>query len=370
MIAIIGAGPSGSHLAYLLAKNGFKVQVFEEKKRIGKLECTGLVSEDIKNILDVPKRLIINRIEGTRIFSPSGREFKISLAKNFVLDRVEFDLWLSERAALAGAEYYLGTRFDGWNLAGRSFLLRMRSFQGKKFTFRADYVIGADGPFSEVAKLAGIYGSRKFYTGIQVEAKLKNENEILFWPEQGGLSWIVPLNEERVLLGVAFEENAKHKFKAFCKKMLGRRQVRGLKASLIPKFSPLQPVQRGRVFLVGDAALQVKATTLGGIIPGLRSAEELSKSFMDFYNPYGYTARYLARVFPDLYASLIVRRIMDNCSNAELDELFGMLEGKKLRKLFKMKSRDSMLALGFSALLREPKLLKFARRLFTKSKAL
>lgn len=36
MTSIIGAGPIGSYLAYLLAKNNQEVRIFEEHKEIGK----------------------------------------------------------------------------------------------------------------------------------------------------------------------------------------------------------------------------------------------------------------------------------------------------------------------------------------------
>ncbi|MEM4264021.1 MAG: NAD(P)-binding protein, partial [Candidatus Woesearchaeota archaeon] len=43
MISIIGAGPVGSFAAYLLAKAGFEVSIFEEHEKIGlPVQCTGL----------------------------------------------------------------------------------------------------------------------------------------------------------------------------------------------------------------------------------------------------------------------------------------------------------------------------------------
>ena len=49
MISIIGAGPSGSHLACLLSKHD-DVNVYEEHSEIGKpVQCTGLVTSSIKD---------------------------------------------------------------------------------------------------------------------------------------------------------------------------------------------------------------------------------------------------------------------------------------------------------------------------------
>jgi len=44
-ISIIGAGPAGNYLAYLLAKNSFDVCVFEEHKTVGlPVQCTGITT--------------------------------------------------------------------------------------------------------------------------------------------------------------------------------------------------------------------------------------------------------------------------------------------------------------------------------------
>ena len=65
MISIIGAGPAGSHLAYLLAKKGRKVNVYEEHKSIGDpVQCTGLVRDSIKQLVDIIKDVIVNLIKG------------------------------------------------------------------------------------------------------------------------------------------------------------------------------------------------------------------------------------------------------------------------------------------------------------------
>ena len=45
MITIVGAGPAGSYLAYLLAKQGEKVIVLEEHSAVGSpVQCTGIVT--------------------------------------------------------------------------------------------------------------------------------------------------------------------------------------------------------------------------------------------------------------------------------------------------------------------------------------
>ena len=56
MINIIGAGPAGLHTAYLLAKAGKEVNVFEEHKEIGlPVQCTGITTSHLKKFTEIKK---------------------------------------------------------------------------------------------------------------------------------------------------------------------------------------------------------------------------------------------------------------------------------------------------------------------------
>ncbi|MBW3013904.1 NAD(P)-binding protein, partial [Candidatus Woesearchaeota archaeon] len=63
-VAIIGGGPVGCHTGKLLAKAGFDVHIFEEHKEIGKpVQCTGIISKNLKQIIPVDK-FLINKVTG------------------------------------------------------------------------------------------------------------------------------------------------------------------------------------------------------------------------------------------------------------------------------------------------------------------
>ena len=97
MIAIIGAGPAGSYLAYLLAKKGHSVELFEEHPEVGNpIQCTGLVTHSIYNTYKPLQEVIVNRIDKVRIFAPDGRHISIRFReKNIVFDRRAFDVSLA-----------------------------------------------------------------------------------------------------------------------------------------------------------------------------------------------------------------------------------------------------------------------------------
>jgi digeranylgeranylglycerophospholipid reductase len=366
MITVIGAGPSGNYFSYLLSKKGYAVQVFEENKKIGlPVQCTGLISDEIKSIMRLHEDCIMNKIEGTRIISPSGVTAEIKLKENLVIDRALIDLELSERAAEAGAEFYLATRLKKIKSAGKGYLLSM-SENGKNRVFRADYVIGADGPNSTVAHESGLFGKRKFFTGTQIVCPYRNDNAIDFYLMKNSFAWIVPINEKEARIGIASEKDSEKKFREFLRKILKDKYSRIIKskcernAGAIPIFNPLQRIEKDNVFLLGDAATQVKATTLGGIVPGLKSAEVLAHSIS---KKTSYTLEYMAKIFPDLYASLMVRRIIGRCSDDEIDKLVSLMNNSRLKNTMRSTSRDRMMALGMKALLSEPKLFYFLKKI-------
>jgi len=105
MVSIIGAGPSGCYAASLLAKNGLDVKIFEEHKNIGSpIQCTGLVTSSINNIINVNKDCIINEINKVRILS-KNQYLELRLKnKNLIVDRKKFDFFLSELAITNGAK--------------------------------------------------------------------------------------------------------------------------------------------------------------------------------------------------------------------------------------------------------------------------
>ena len=55
MIDIIGAGPAGNYLAYLLAKD-HEVNVHEEHAKIGTpIQCTGILTSHLHDLIKISK---------------------------------------------------------------------------------------------------------------------------------------------------------------------------------------------------------------------------------------------------------------------------------------------------------------------------
>src|SRR3989338_1919946 len=96
-VSIIGAGPAGGFTAYQLAKKGFDVRVYEEHEKIGvPVQCTGIVTSAIKDILHIKKEVVANKITKTRVYAPNGKFVEIKLRENFILNRTLFDSQICE----------------------------------------------------------------------------------------------------------------------------------------------------------------------------------------------------------------------------------------------------------------------------------
>ncbi len=334
-VSIIGAGPVGNYLAFLLSEK-FNVEVYEEHKEIGKpVQCAGIVTNEFTKIIKPDKRFVINKINKVRIFAPNGTFLEIKIKPNYILDRAKLDYYLYKKALRRGARYHLGKSLDEKDI--------------KKL--KTDYIIGADGPLSKTAKAFRLYRKRDFYFAVQARIKLKNDNIFEFHPYIKDFAWVVPENNEIIRVGVASRKNVKKSFDKFIKRFKGK--VIEKQAGLIPIYNSTG-FHKGNVFLVGDAASQVKATTGGGIIPGLRAAEKLSKALIQKRS----YENLCKSIRLELLINLWMRRMLNRFSKKDWNELIRLCNQRKIKRILYI-DRESPIKMSFALLFNEPRFLKF-----------
>lgn len=365
MIAIIGAGLAGSFAAKKLAESGFKVKVFEEHSEIGKpLQCTGIVTSYLENLVNLKEDFITNRIKKTRIFSPDGNFVEVKHKKEeIVLDRIKFDKHLAKSAENSGAELYLNNKFLDFEKKRDKTKLKIAKKNRINF-HEADILIGADGALSKVAKSAGIFRERKFFIGMQAIADLENDNSVETYLIEKGFAWIVPENKKKARIGIVASYNPNSAFKHFLEKKLGRdynKKIISRQSGLIPFYNPKQITQKEDIFLVGDAATMTKATTAGGIIQALIGAETLADSIV---NKKDYESLWRKRMGKELHLSLIVRNLMDKFKEKDYNYLIKLFGKEKNKRLLESYSREFPSKLLFKLALREPGILKFLKVMF------
>jgi len=358
MITIIGAGPIGCYCGYLLSRAGKDVQIFEEHNSIGEpIQCTGLVTSSIKEIIKIKRKTIVNEIDKVKIFSKNDcLELKLK-NKNMVLDRKKFDEYLAGLSSDVGVKIFLGHKF----ISNKERMVKVR-FNKKQKTIKTDYLIGADGPLSQVARLNNLFGRRKFIVGMQAVVNLKNENYIEFYPSVGCFAWVVPENEDICRIGVASYSNVKRYFDRFLKlKKINNKKIIKRQGGLIPIYNPKLKIRKNNVYLVGDSATQVKATTGGGIIPGLKAAKILADSIICGKD---YERECKRKLNINLLLHLKIRKIMDKLKEKDLDLLLKSCKKENIKRIIEMFDREYPKEFILRIVLREPRFLYFLKFLF------
>jgi len=358
-ISIIGAGPTGNYLAYLLAKNSFDVSVFEEHKTVGlPVQCTGITTSYLGKLVELKKDFVVNKVNKARIFSPDNKFIDVKLNNNIILDRAKFDQYLMEKAKKAGAKFFLNHRFLNY----KDNIIKVQNIKSNMIKdIITDYLIGADGPLSDVAKSAGLKNKRDFLIGIQARVRLNNQNIVEFYPFIEDYAWVVPESKDIVRIGLATRKNPKKALNNFLRKRLKKYDIIDTQAGLIPIYNPKIRTQKGNVFLVGDAASMVKATTGGGIIQGLIAARALADSIVNKKN---YNKEWKKTIGRDLLIHLKMRNIMNKFSTKDWDYLIELFNKEKIKKILASYDRDFPSRFLVKLVLTEPRLLYFLKYIF------
>jgi len=327
-IVIVGAGPIGCYTAQLLKKYNIKARIFEEHKEVGKpIRCAGLVGRQVfeKTLLPLSKSSIINRIDGASFFYGNDK-FSIHRERvAYVIDRERFDKNLSE-----GLKVECGKRVVGIKEERNGYTLKTNGSDD----IYADLVIGADGVNSRVRKYINSIdndyvndkkrGYVKCYLGVQYRIKVE-ENLLCSKITQVHLRegipffiWVIPEGDNIIRVGVV-SENAHDDLKGFLREFEIKGEIVGKLAGMIPVG--LTKNYYKNIALVGDAAVQVKPLTGGGIYYGLKSAELLVKCVIDNRLD-EYDRRLKKKYGREIKFGLKARKLYEDINVKELKNIF------------------------------------------------
>jgi flavin-dependent dehydrogenase len=222
-----------------------------------------------------------------------------------VLDRLGLQKELSAEAEEAGCRIRYNKSWNGQN---------------------DDYIIGADGALSAVAKSMKI--ERHYIHAYQIKAELSKRIEPDFVElyfgrfAPGFFGWMIPFDDRKAEIGLGVSKgNPKVMFDRFAKRF-DVKKVHAVQSALIPVFDPRQKTVIDNRAIVGDAAGQVKASTGGGIIFGCKCAEVLAES-IEKDNLRSYEKEWRKKYELDLRMHLWMRNFLDK---ADYDALFSRIK--------------------------------------------
>ncbi|RZK80908.1 MAG: geranylgeranyl diphosphate reductase, partial [Methylobacterium sp.] len=149
-MVVVGGGPAGATAATDLARSGRRVLLLDKPGRIK--PCGGAIPPRLIRDFAIPDHLLVARIRSARMVSPRDKRVDMPIGDGFVgmVDRADFDPWLRERAAAAGAVLRPATfRHIERDAEGAAVHYLQDGFPRAA---RARLVIGADGASSAVGR--------------------------------------------------------------------------------------------------------------------------------------------------------------------------------------------------------------------------
>jgi len=265
-LIIVGAGPAGSVLGYLLAKNGFRVLILEKTQLPRYKTCGGGVTyKSVKNLpFDATSILDQQACDGIVAYQGTPL-LKTTLKKSYawLVMRDEFDYFLASKAQQAGAELIdsvpveaIHQQIDG---------VVVQTSQGN---FCGLFVAGADGVNSTVARSLNLLRRRQVGTALEAEVEvpppaLEQQGKFAtfdFGAMPYGYGWIFPKRDH---LSVGIFQAAPHKathlrqsLQTFikCQPVLSQSNPIRIRGHPIPLGGCRSTLHQDRVLLLGDAA--------------------------------------------------------------------------------------------------------------------
>jgi digeranylgeranylglycerophospholipid reductase len=387
---VVGAGPSGSNTARLLAKDGHRVLLLEDDPRVGDpMQCAGLVTPKLSKIVAFPQSdVVLNQIRGAILYSPAGRTIELDAGEPHavVMDRSEFDRRVARTATDAGAELWTSAKWMDAQRTQDGFVSRIlrRNGTDTEVHVRSRLLIGADGVQTNVGRRFGIPRPKEFLPGYEAEITgmdLPRQDTIPVFSSQklapGFFSWIIPVTKTVGRAGLCMNMRRRSAHDHF-QEFRSHPQV-------APYFTPdakiVKPIvgtvplglpQRftaDGILLVGDACAMPKPTSGGGIYTGLvgsvYAAEAASKALRtgdaSQRRLRAYERAFMgSKIGREIRIGWRLRRAFVHLRESEIEDAFRLLANRRATSVLdRFGDIDHPSHLLAPLLLAEPRLLKF-----------
>jgi len=344
-VVVIGASTAGLYAAELLALSGKKVGLFDRNDKKPDFR-TYIITPGFKRIVpDFDSTLI--RHETNIIHIQAGEEFRtINLSTpDLTIERGQLIDNFMSRAKMAGVEIYQNSKFVSFDHENNKTKLRIIIGDTEKI-IQTKYLIGADGVHSQVRELAGMAAVPKVPL-LQAEIELPegwNPGMTKVWFDVNDspyFYWLIPDRDNKAVVGLISDPGAdiRYLLDSFLKKnsFLPLAYQSGQAGMYIPK-TKIESASGGvKILLVGDAAGQVKVTTVGGTVTGFAGAQAASKAILE-KKPYQVTLRKVNR---ELRIHYFIRSLLDKMTNQDYSVLLRGLS-PRVQSFLNRYDRDQM----------------------------
>lgn len=339
-VAIVGAGPAGSTAARELARGGMRVAVFDKARFPRPKTCGGGLLGRTLDWLELDVSGVVEAACFRAELHHHGPDLSFATERSrpvvSMVMRSEFDTRLLREAAAAGAHVFEGVGLRSVQVVGSR--VELDTDAGR---VSANFVIGADGANSGVARSGGFPALREIAPAL--EGELTVPPDLLrrfagvarfdFGVVPRGYGWVFP-KRDHLSVGVLTTRrgacNLNEEYVRYLERLgLGKPLAETRRGYVIPLRPRAGLFARERILLVGDAAGLVDPITAEGISAAVVSGRLAARAVLGgdgaperVYDLYRRTleaallrdlrtARWLARAlydFPRLRAWVFKRR--------------------------------------------------------------
>jgi len=357
-VVVVGGSAAGLYTAACVAQGGRAVRVMESKPTLDPAPRTLIVTDHFRRQVNgAAGASILNEIRRFELFT-NGRSAVVSLKRpDLIIERSRLIRALAAEAEGAGAKLDYDTRFLGLSPNERGLHVQVDR-AGQRDEVYAESVVGADGAASRVAKASG-WPPVETVPLVQALVKLPKDypadtTRVWFVPDDTPyFYWLIPESAERGALGVIGEQgrDTKRCFDRFLeKKGFEPLEWQGARIPVYRRWVSVQrTVGNSEVYLVGDAAAQVKVSTIGGIVTGFRGARGVADAILQRGR------RELRTLRRELETHWLVRRTLHHFQQEDYCRLVDMLNDATRESLGEI-NRDESTRLLWNVIRRQPRL--------------
>jgi len=355
-IAVIGAGPTGSRVAYRLAGMGYGVVVIEQKDWLEEpVCCTGIISRECVESFDIEESIIYRWANSARLFSPSGNLLSVwrQEPQAAIIDRVAFNVSLASRAQSEGAEYVLSSRVRSLKVDDDR--VRIEAVrQGERSGFEARVAVITTGFTPRLTAELGFGTVGDFVMGAQAEVETARIDEVEVYCGQelapAFFGWLVPTSPQKALVGLLSRRTPRPYLEKLVSSLLAAGKIASNEVEARYGGIPLKPLRRtcsDRILVVGTAAGQVKPTTGGGIYFGLLCADiaastlrlALETDDLSAGSLAGYERAWRRKLGRELRTGYWARKFYERLSDRQVDRIFDIIKSSGIDEAL-LKSDD------------------------------
>jgi flavin-dependent dehydrogenase len=361
MIAVIGASSSGLFTAWRLAQAGRTVRLYDKQQAMDPHPRRLIVTSYLFQLLSLPDDLVLQRVNAFEFFAAGHRGYVKLKSPDLIIERTDLIQWLATKARETGVDIRKGWAFsglrqrDGTGVTAR--LLHPETEAEEEI--RPAVLIGADGADSAVGKALGLNQQLPAVSLLQAKITLPLDyppDLVRIWFKRGVTPyffWLFPDSPHTGTLGVIVDDGkgAQQTLDGFIHQM-GCEALEyewGRTSLYVPRFRPEVRENGFRGFLVGDAAGQVKASTVGGTVAGFRGAMACVRAITKDTS----YRRELAPLRRELWIHSVIRRFLNPMDDGNYGKVLSSVDGNG--SLLGEFSRDEVSSHLVSFLLKHPR---------------